>query len=58
MSTIYLEDIVENNKKNENRNIDFIRKNYDSSFYYGKRDFDKPRRNPVKQKALMRYGRL
>ncbi|MCJ0914542.1 MULTISPECIES: hypothetical protein [Mammaliicoccus] len=57
MSTIYLKDLQKDNKKNKSRNIEFIRKNYDPDFYLGKRDFDKPRKNPKKQKAVLRYGR-
>lgn len=57
MKNINLKDLQYENRKNKNRNIDFIKKYYDSDFYLGKRDFDKPRKNPEKQKAVLRYGR-
>ncbi|MFV5768435.1 hypothetical protein [Mammaliicoccus sciuri] len=57
MNTINLKDLQNENRKNKNRNIDFIKKYYDSDFYLGKRDFDKPRKNPEKQKAVFKYGR-
>ncbi|MEB7734052.1 hypothetical protein [Mammaliicoccus sciuri] len=57
MKNINLKDLQYENRKNKNRNIDFIRKYYDPDFYLGKRDFDKPRKHPEKLKAVLKYGR-